>query len=46
MKLTTRQLAALMQVRRQPQARQIQPSIPQQQPSVLRTYIKQVRKVT
>jgi hypothetical protein len=49
MKLSTRQLAALMQVRRRQQTRQIKASMPsslKHRTSVLRTYIKQVRKVT
>jgi len=46
MKLTTRQLAALVQVRRQSSAKKSQHTSGSQNGSVLRTYVKQVRKVT
>ena len=46
MKLTTRQLAALVQARRQSPAKKSQRALGSQTSSVVRTYVKQVRKVT
>jgi hypothetical protein len=45
MKLSKKQLAALIQVRRQSQSKSSQPRSTQNS-SVLQTYVKQVRKVT